>query len=304
MPAHVCGHDVHTTIGIGIALALARLRHWLAGTVMFVFQPAEEMMTGAAAMLANGVFARAHPAEIHALHCYALPVGQFAVMSGFGLPGQEGGLVTVTGPDATARAQRLAGEIDALGTVRRPSTSAHLEALVADVQTPHGPLAEFVFMQARAAQGAERHRVFVSYRCWPEDRNREIREAIRRLARSAGDTSVDFPDTPFPPMRVPRREGQELKRYLDQTVGPDRTSLLHAAIPLSGDDFALFLNVLPGTYTLLGVRAPGAAIETSYPHFGAFDPDERAIGHGVRAMAGWLATRTRNDSEHEGDTAA
>ncbi|MEV4357447.1 hypothetical protein [Nonomuraea sp. NPDC049625] len=36
----------------------------------------------------------------------------------------------------------------------------------------------------------------------------------------------------------------------------------------------------------LGVRAPGAAIETSYPHFGAFTPDERAIGHGVRAIAG------------------
>jgi hypothetical protein len=41
------------------------------------------------------------------------------------------------------------------------------------------------------------------------------------------------------------------------------------------------------------VRAPGAPIEASYPHFGTFDPDERAIGHGVRAMAGWLADRAR-----------
>ncbi|EFC80738.1 hypothetical protein FrEUN1fDRAFT_6152 [Parafrankia sp. EUN1f] len=37
--------------------------------------------------------------------------------------------------------------------------------------------------------------------------------------------------------------------------------------------------------------APGAAVETSYPHFGAFNPDERAIGYGIRAMAGWLAAR-------------
>ncbi|MET9251386.1 hypothetical protein [Nonomuraea sp. NPDC003709] len=68
---------------------------------------------------------------------------------------------------------------------------------------------------------------------------------------------------------------------------------LQAAVPFSGEDFALFLDRLPGTYTFLGVRAPGAAIETSYPYFGAFTPDERAIGHGVRATAGWLATRTR-----------
>ena len=72
--------------------------------------------------------------------------------------------------------------------------------------------------------------------------------------------------------------------------------MLHAAIPFSGEDFALFLDQLPGTYTFLGVRAPGAAIETSYPHFGDFNPDERAIGHGVRAMAGWLARRTRTES--------
>jgi metal-dependent amidase/aminoacylase/carboxypeptidase family protein len=67
---------------------------------------------------------------------------------------------------------------------------------------------------------------------------------------------------------------------------------LHAAVPFSGEDFALFLDQLPGTYSFLGVRAPGAPVETSYPHFGAFDPDERAIGHGVRAMAGWLSERT------------
>ncbi len=63
------------------------------------------------------------------------------------------------------------------------------------------------------------------------------------------------------------------------------------AVPFSGEDFALFLDRIPGTYTFLGVRAPGAAIETSYPHFGAFTLDERAIGHGVHAMAGWLIHR-------------
>jgi metal-dependent amidase/aminoacylase/carboxypeptidase family protein len=94
-------------------------------------------------------------------------------------------------------------------------------------------------------------------------------------------------------MVCPEREGQELKRFLHRTVGRDRVRTMHAAVPFSGEDFALFLDRLPGTYTFLGVHAPGAAIDTSYPHFGSFTPDERAIGHGIRAMAGWLAGRTR-----------
>jgi metal-dependent amidase/aminoacylase/carboxypeptidase family protein len=94
-------------------------------------------------------------------------------------------------------------------------------------------------------------------------------------------------------MICPEREGHALRRYLNRTVGHERVRSLHAAIPFNGEDFALFLNRIPGTFTFLGVRAPGATIESGYPHFSAFDPDERAIGHGVRAMAGWLATRTR-----------
>jgi metal-dependent amidase/aminoacylase/carboxypeptidase family protein len=280
--AHLCGHDIHSTDGVGVAEMLGRL----SGRVVFVFQPAEENLTGAAAMLADGVLDRTRPSEIHALHCGPFPVGQLLVMPGTGLPGQDHGVITLTGPDAAARAQRLTDRIAALGTVARPATSADLERVVADIQTPHGPLARFVFMAAQAAGDQVR----VSYRCWPENRSAEIREDIRRLA---GDATVLFPADPFPALITPRREGLALEHYLRGTIGDDRTRVIHAAIPFSGEDFGLFLDRIPGTYTFLGVRRPGAAIETSYPHFGAFDPDERAIGHGVRAMAGWLSARAR-----------
>jgi metal-dependent amidase/aminoacylase/carboxypeptidase family protein len=289
--AHLCGHDLHTAVGVGTALILARLRAHLCGTVVFVFQPAEETLTGAAAMLADGVFARTRPAEIHALHCGPFPVGQFLVMPGTGLPGQDHGAVTLTGPDAAARAARLATEIDALGTVSRPADSADLERLVAQIQTPNGPLARFVFMQTRGSDAADRSEIQVTYRCWPENRYVEIRDNIRRLVRGAGEAAAAFPSDPFPALVTPPRDGEALRRYLDRTIGPDRTRVMQAAIPYSGEDFALFLDRMPGTYTFLGVRTPGAAVETSYPHFSAFNPDERAIGHGVRAMAGWLATR-------------
>ncbi|MFL6073732.1 MAG: M20 family metallopeptidase [Mycobacteriales bacterium] len=285
--AHLCGHDLHTTIGVGVAETLARLRDRLAGTVVFVFQPAEEALSGAAAMLAHGVFTGADPAEIHALHCGPFPVGQLAVMPGFGLPGLDRGLITLTGPDAAARAERLAADIGALGTVSPPAGSADLERLVADLRVPDGPLARYVFMRAGAAEGQVR----VSYRCWPEDRYVEIRADIDGLAGRYGGTLVPDPGDPFPAMVCPEREGRALERHLRRTLGPERVPELHAAIPYSGEDFALFLKRMPGTFTFLGVRTPGADIQTSYPHFGLFDPDERAIGLGVRAMAGWLARR-------------
>lgn len=293
--AHVCGHDIHTTVGVGVAEVLARLRHRLAGTVVFVFQPAEETLTGAAAMLDDGVFAATRPTEIHALHCGPYPVGQFTVTPGFGHPGYDSGVITITGGDALGRARRLAVEIAALGTVALPTTPADLERLVVDTQTPNGPLAEFVFMRATVPDSdtEDRAEVRVSYRCWPQERYVEVREEVGRLAGSAEGASVAFPNDPFPAMVCPERDGRAIERYLRRSLGRDRVQVVHAAVPFSSEDFALFLDQLPGTYTFLGVRTPGAAIETSYPHFGAFTPDERAIGHGVRAMAGWLAARTR-----------
>jgi metal-dependent amidase/aminoacylase/carboxypeptidase family protein len=288
VPAHLCGHDIHTTVGVGVAEALARRRHRLAGTVVFVFQPAEETLAGAAAMLADGVFDAVRPAEIHALHCGPFPVGQFAVMPGFGLPGQDRGVVTLTGPDAPARARALATAIAALGTVSPPATPADLERLVADLQRPDSPLAEFVFMGAQAVDAT----VPISYRCWPENSYGEVRAGITRLANSYGPVSVAFPTDPFPAMVVSERDGRALAGFLRQAIGAEGVTTLHASAPFNGEDFALFLNRIPGTFTFLGVRRPGSPIETAYPHFPTFDPDERAIGVGVRTMANWLSSRT------------
>ncbi|MEU4160560.1 amidohydrolase [Actinoplanes sp. NPDC026670] len=288
-PSHLCGHDIHTTIGVGIAEVLSRLRERLSGRVVFLFQPAEESLAGAAAMIADGVLTANRPGEIHALHCGPLPVGRFATIAGTGLPGQDKGQITLTGADAPARARRLAESINDMSTVKRPTRPADLEQLLADLQTPGGPLARFVFVQAQAVGATVR----VSSRCWPEHRYPQVRAEIRRRARVVGPATVDFPADPFPAMHVPQREGQALERHLRRTLGTERVTPLHAAIPFSGEDFALFLDRIPGTYTFLGVRAPNTGIENSYPHLATFQPDESAIGHGVRAMAGWLLTRTR-----------
>ncbi|MEU5975089.1 M20/M25/M40 family metallo-hydrolase [Streptomyces sp. NPDC047315] len=293
-PAHLCGHDVHTAVALGVAQVLARLRQQLSGTVVFLFQPAEETLSGARAMIDAGVLERTHVEEIHALHCGPFPVGRFAVTAGYGMPGQDKAEVTLSGPDAPAAARRLAAEIGALATVAPPQTPADLERLVADARTPNGPLARFVALRPRA-EGAK---VSVSYRCWPQERYLEVRADIRRLATSYAGASVSFPAEPFPAMVCPERDGRTLAHHLRRTLGRGAVTELHAAFPpFSGEDFALFLDRLPGTFTFLGIRAPGVPITRSYPHYPDFAPDERAIGLGVRAMAGWLAERTRKSPD-------
>ena len=104
---------------------------------------------------------------------------------------------------------------------------------------------------------------------------------------------VRFPAEPFPAMVCPERDARLLARHLRRTAGQDKVIELCAAFPpFSGEDFALFLDRIPGTYTFLGVHAPGTPITTSYPHYPDFSPDERVIGVGVRAMAGWIVERT------------
>ncbi|MER6141130.1 amidohydrolase [Streptomyces sparsogenes] len=285
--AHLCGHDVHTTVAIGVAQVLARFRRRLSGTAVFLFQPAEEALAGARAMIDTGVLERTGVEEIHALHCGPFPVGRFAVTPGYGLPGQDRAEVTLSGPDAPDAARRLAAEIGNLATVAPPQTPADLERMVADVQTPDGPLARFVAVRARAQEA----KVAVSYRCWPQERYAEVREDIRRLAGSYAGAAVSFPAEPFPALVCPEPDARALARHLRRNLGGDPVTELHAAFPFNGEDFALYLDRVPGTYTFLGVRAPGAPITACYPHYPDFAPDERAIGVGVRAMAGWVAER-------------
>jgi len=72
---HVCGHDVHTTIGLGIAETLKSVENEMSGTVMFIFQPAEETATGAKRMLEDGVFSELMPEAIFALHVCPIEEG-------------------------------------------------------------------------------------------------------------------------------------------------------------------------------------------------------------------------------------
>ena len=140
---HICGHDVHTTIAIAMAQGFASIKDRLPGTVMFLFQPAEENATGAKAMLAAGVFDRIKPDAIFAVHTAPFNVGQLASAPGGLMAGRDGVRVTIeraADPAATANAVR--DRILALGTVTGMAALA-----------PSPP--DFVFVQASVPPPAD-----------------------------------------------------------------------------------------------------------------------------------------------------
>jgi len=79
---HICGHDVHTTVAFGVARALASVRAELTGSVLFVFQPAEERAQGAYRMLEDGAFSGGVPAAIFAFHTAPFEVGHIGTKPG------------------------------------------------------------------------------------------------------------------------------------------------------------------------------------------------------------------------------
>jgi metal-dependent amidase/aminoacylase/carboxypeptidase family protein len=91
---HICGHDVHTTLGVALATAFVAVRGEFPGSLLLLFQPAEERATGARAMLADDAFSLARPAASYEVHTAPLEVGTLGVAYGPLLAGRDRGTVT------------------------------------------------------------------------------------------------------------------------------------------------------------------------------------------------------------------
>src|SRR5689334_17777202 len=106
---HACGHDGHTTIALGVAKLLSQQRDNLAGCVKFVFQPAEEIVSGAKAMVADGVLQNPRPEVTLGLHLWnSMPLGKLGVGAGPVMAGAYTFTIKIVGKGSHA-AQPSAG---------------------------------------------------------------------------------------------------------------------------------------------------------------------------------------------------
>jgi amidohydrolase len=306
---HACGHDAHTAILMGVAEALAGVRDRLPGTVVFLFQPAEERPPpgeegGARLMIEEGALDDPPPDAIFALHVVSQhETGTLAYRTGGVMASSDRMRITVEGRqthaaypwrgiDSVAVASRL---VLALQAIPGRQTDARIPAVVS-IGRIHGGVRHNIIPEEVELVGTIRA-LDPTQR---EALHARIRRVARGIAESAGATvRVEIESDRGYPVTVNDADlGRRMRPTLERVAGPGRVV---TPLPRTGsEDFGHFAQRVPGFYFWLGVRpADVSPDEAAANHSPRFFVDESALGLGVRALAGlaidYLGSATPGD---------
>ncbi|HYK28585.1 MAG TPA: amidohydrolase [Streptosporangiaceae bacterium] len=297
---HACGHDVHTTILLGAGLFLARVAAAgaLPGKVRLIFQPAEEVPGGAIDVMAAGGIASVD--RIFALHCDPrLDVGKIGTRTGPITAACDKLTVKVTGPGGhTARPHLTADLVYALGKI--------VTELPAALSRRVDPRSSLSLVWGRVSAGSAANAipddglVEGTVRCLDDGAWHEAPELVKALVESVASAYGVVPEISYqrnvPPTVNEAISTAMLEAAADRVLGPH--AITEAPQSLGGEDFAWYLDSIPGALARLGTRTPGSVADFDI-HQAIFDVDERAIGYGVRLMAATALTAMCEGSELE-----
>jgi amidohydrolase len=294
---HACGHDAHTAMLMATAEVLAGMKDELPGTVVFIFQPAEEGSSlfapdsrkswGAKLMLEDGVFREFKPDAVFGLHVMPGRLGEVSFRSGPTTASSDTLSITVTGKQGhggmpwntidpiTTSALVISG----LQTVVSRKANLTESPLVVTIGTVNGGTGPNIVPESVTMTGTIRAYVETARR----QAHGDIRLAVEKIAESAGASArvsiAKMYDTTVNDAGLATRMRPVLERAAEGKV---------AEAPLAGasEDFSFFAREVPGLYVFLGVTPPDQDPATAAPnHNPRFFVDERALVVGTRVMA-------------------
>jgi amidohydrolase len=284
---HACGHDGHTAIGMGVAQLLVQHRDALPGRVKLVFQPAEEGLGGARAMIEDGVLEAPRPSAAFGLHLWSrLPFNQIVVQPGplWATAGMFQMVVRGRGghgavPQETVDATLVASQIVVTWQSIVARNLDPTQTAVLSVGTfQSGDAGNVISGEARLSG---------TIRAFDDGVEQQLKQRMAELAdgicRGFGATC----ELAFP-MRIPATvnspAGATLMREVATAlVGPEQVASI--APMMVGEDMSEFLNRAPGCFVLVGA----ASLESgplSPHHSPTFDFDERVLPTGVALLTG------------------
>ncbi|HSL17589.1 MAG TPA: M20 family metallopeptidase [Methylomirabilota bacterium] len=288
---HACGHDVHTTVGLGVAELLMGMRGDVPGTVVFLFQPAEEGAPpgeegGATLVLAEGALDDPRPEAIFGLH--VMPnheVGTAAWGSGPFMASADRFSITVTGRMTHGSAPQ--DGVDAVWVGAQ--VVAALQGIVAREIDSRSP----VVLSVGTFNAGSRFNIIAgsaeltgTVRTLDAAAQDHTEAAIRRIVEgvcAAHRATCEVVYDRVTPMVVNDPElARSAVAALRGLLGDD--AVFEVDPIMAAEDFAEYARVLPGFFFFLGVGNEAEGW-TSYVHTPTFRPDEEALRVGVRAVS-------------------
>jgi len=277
---HACGHDGHTTMLLGAARYLAETRNF-DGTVNFIFQPAEEGIGGAKAMIDDGLFKRFPCDAIFGMHNRpGMPLGKFAVRSGAMMAGGAFFDIDIEGrgshgarPEAGVDSILVAAHVTAALQSIVSRNVRPVDTAVLSVTQVHGGNAYNVIPQTVRLSG--------TVRAFSNDVMTLIGRNIARVAEgvAAGfgaKAKTDFRAI-FPPTVNNSEEADYAAGICADVVGAESVKRDPALI-MASEDFSFMLNEVRGCYINIGNGDGEGACEVHNP---SYDFNDAALPYGA-----------------------
>ena len=266
---HACGHDGHTTMLLGAAQYLAETRGF-DGTINFIFQPAEEGLGGADAMIKDGLFERFPCDAVFGMHNRpGLPVGKFSIRTGAMMAGGAYFDVTITGKGA--HGARPESGIDPVLVAAHVTTALQsivarnvkpTDTAVVSVTQIHGGDAYNVIPQQAVLRGTAR--------AFGRETLSMIEQNIGRIATgvAAGfgaTATLDFRIL-FAPLVNDATEAEFIAETAAELVG-DANVNRNGGVVMASEDFSFMLEKKPGAYIQIGNGDGESACEVHNPSY-------------------------------------